>query len=100
MYHVCLDTCISATNRASEMLCSQKTVDECGATKSEFCVESCKSYKTDVPMPKIHRHCLQSCSDGFKETCKEGSANIDKIVEEDWKRLKKEANPHLGDDEL
>lgn len=100
MYHVCLDTCIPGTNRASELACSQATEDECKSKQSDFCVETCKSYKRDVPMPKMHRHCLQSCADGFKEACKEGSANLDKIVDEDWKRLKKEANPHLKDEEL
>jgi len=53
-----------------------------------------------MPMPKVHRHCLFSCSRSFKEGCEVGDEYIEKIVQEDWTRLKKEANPHLDADEL
>ena len=63
-------------------------------------MQTCKGYHYEMPMPKVHRHCLFSCSRSFKEGCEVGDEYIEKIVQEDWTRLKKEANPHLDADEL
>lgn len=100
MYNTCLEACVITLNKANEFGCRQKSEALCVESQSNTCIDMCAKKKDSIPMPKIHRHCFWGCQHGFEAACPLGKSKLDSIVDADWTRMKKAANPHLQMHEL
>ncbi|GMH66792.1 hypothetical protein TrST_g7488 [Triparma strigata] len=91
VYRTCLEGCTNGINMAYGITCKQGSADDCHHAQTLGCVEICKDREETQPAPKMHRHCLMACKDGFTEACNKGGEPLEETVEEHWTVMKLKA---------
>jgi hypothetical protein len=100
MYDVACVACITGLNKANTLSCQGESLETCLEAQEKTCTDYCYAHQNSSPKPKVHRHCLQHCQQGFVGQCNFGAARLGSVIDADWANLKKLANPHLEMHEL